>query len=617
MRSSPTPLSAAPSIGEPSTALVNDLGPDPRELFKPVAEQLRPQRDDHPADVEVLVSGLIGLLQQIEDDAPMPGTGNDATRPSALMGEDPPGTSEDMLDAGLLALADSQRFRPDSRYVDCIRPCLPFCSPDMRPELERRVAQLEGKVGPPDWADAIWKSTAVGGWHGYDDLGDQSSIGVELSWPGNWPNQVLFGLVALEHGPFAEDFVLLPLEEYKKRFTPGTPWPPDPGEPSAQTDVIRHLEPMATGEAVGRLLEAMVITDLSGAPTAEDYFMYTPFAQQTLAGLPAIDPPEPTPATNEEREAMIRDFLSADGVASTIGFEDDPGFAQEVGEICELFVDYPERHAGGDRYRWSPMVVEGFLHHYGDNVEDDLDVEGVLAPVLAEWIRFCHSHKGWAPSITAESVATINEHLVCARGEGSPSSEGELPVPHQEQLLRLVSELGTDTDDTNSMQQLMDTWYANESWPEEGSAPVPWARIPERAKGRCQEVLSGAEPVLNDLMAPKHVTSARRMVADLAVEHTSDFLRGRADVWAAAVAYAVAQVHHAFDTRGTISGVPRKLSPQQLIDAYPSVSKASITSKAAKLRAMLEADGPRRARYDEIAAALAMLPYIDRDQLIN
>ncbi|MBK6502110.1 MAG: hypothetical protein IPG03_06995 [Candidatus Microthrix sp.] len=117
---------------------------------------------------------------------------------------------------------------------------------------------------------------------------------------------------------------------------------------------------MPVEEVVGRLLEAMAMTEvLEDRPIADDYFVYAPLAQQTLAGLPSIEPPEPTPANDEVQEAMIRDFLNADGVAAAIGFEGDPGFAHDVGEFCELFIHYSERFAGGDRYRWSPMVVEG------------------------------------------------------------------------------------------------------------------------------------------------------------------------------------------------------------------------------------------------------------------
>ncbi|CCM64322.1 hypothetical protein [Candidatus Microthrix parvicella] len=442
-----SPLAAMPDSddGSPEAAAIN--------LFATFASQLSPLRDDHPADVEFLACELVGLVNLIADDDPMPG-GETGLRPSELLGEGPPGAADEMLTTVAFALTESQRLAPDARYVDCIRPCLPFCTEEARPELEVRVAQLEAKVGRPDWADAVWNATASGGWHSYDDLGDLSCVGVELHWPSGWPDQVLFGSIAVEDGPFAVEFIVTPMDEYRSWFTPGTPWPADPDEPACRTDVIRHIEPMPVEEVVGRLLEAMAMTEmLEDRPIADDYFVYAPLAQQTLAGLPSIEPPEPTPANDEVQEAMIRDFLNADGVAAAIGFEGDPGFAHDVGEFCELFIHYSERFAGGDRYRWSPMVVEGFLLRFGDVATENLEADEFLNPVLSEWVKFCHRHKGWPASVTAECLATIDahDHDYDDHDHPSPGDLDLVPPPRRDGLERMAVEIGTDPSDPDSM----------------------------------------------------------------------------------------------------------------------------------------------------------------------
>jgi hypothetical protein len=131
-----------------------------------------------------------------------------------------------------------------------------------------------------------------------------------------------------------------------------------------------------------------------------------------------------------------------------------------------------------------------------------------------------------------------------------------------------------------------------------------WDLVPAKAVPHCESVLAMAEPVLDDLFSPDHLTSARRMLADLAERHTQPFLRGRPDVWAASITYAVAQVHSAFDSTGRIFGFDEKLAPQQLVDAFPTVSKASMTNKATTVRAWLNADGSGRFRYNRTAAML-------------
>lgn len=132
-----------------------------------------------------------------------------------------------------------------------------------------------------------------------------------------------------------------------------------------------------------------------------------------------------------------------------------------------------------------------------------------------------------------------------------------------------------------------------------------WDHVPDEAVEQCQAVLAIAEPVLTRLFTPDHLTSARRMTMDLAGTHTQQFLRGRPDVWAAAITYAVAQVHSAFDSMSRLFGFGKKLTPQQLIDAFPTVSKAAMTSKATMVRDWLDADGRGRRRYNRVAASAA------------
>jgi hypothetical protein len=144
---------------------------------------------------------LVGLTHSIAADQPMPG-GPASSRPSRITGMAPPGDAEDMLASAALALAESQQFRPEARYVDCLRPILPFCASSARAELTRRIDRLESKIGAPLWADAVWNATAIGGWHGWDDLGDLSTTGVELRRPGGWSDQVLFASIIVQDGPF-------------------------------------------------------------------------------------------------------------------------------------------------------------------------------------------------------------------------------------------------------------------------------------------------------------------------------------------------------------------------------------------------------------------------------
>lgn len=578
-------------------------------LFDPIASLFRTDRDDHPAEVERMACELVGLTQSIAADEPMPG-GPATSRPSDLTGMAPPGDSEDMLTSATLALADSQQARPVARYVDCIRPLIPFCAPSARAELTRQVQRLESKIGAPSWADALWNATAVGGWRGFDDLGDLDNIGVELRWPGGWSDQVLFASIVVQEGPFVQDFVVTTIDEYRQVFGPGTPWPVAPGDPPCRADVMRHLDAMDPAEAVGRISHAMDITAMMiDPPVAEDSYMFVPLARQVLSNLHSVDPPELAEASHDEREDLIKDFLNADGVAKQLGYQDSPELAQEVGEFCELFIDYAEDYAGGDIHRWSPMAVEGFLNYYARKVISDAETDELLGPVFGAWIDYCHRVKGWAESVTAEALATLDEHydlILDGDLQGLDSPAGE--------LLRIAVERGLDLEDPEAIQELVASWNASQvpatgaGWAGDDVVGMVWDDVPAEAVQQCESVLLIAEPVLIRLFAPDHLTSARRMVADLASQRTSQFLRGRPDVWAAAITYAVAQVHNAFTSTSRMFGLSRKLTTQQLDDAFPTVSRAAMTSKATMVRDWLDADGSGRPRYNRTASTLGSLP---------
>lgn len=121
-RDSPRLAAQAPSTPAP---------PSITGLFDPIASLFSPDRDDHPSEIERMACELVGLTQSIAADQPLPG-GPDSSRPSRITGMAPPGDAEDMLTSAALALAESQQFRPEARYVDCLRPILPFCASSAR-----------------------------------------------------------------------------------------------------------------------------------------------------------------------------------------------------------------------------------------------------------------------------------------------------------------------------------------------------------------------------------------------------------------------------------------------------------------------------------------------------
>lgn len=146
--------------------------------------------------------------------------------------------------------------------------------------------------------------------------------------------------------------------------------------------MIRHPEPLEPAEAAGRISHAIDLTDDRRArcPTTRTCSFHLR-ARSSLDSHRLHRPIRSRPPmTNASNSSLSSSTLTV-WAAAIAGLEDDPGSIQQIGEFCELFIDYSEGYAGGDIHRWSPMVVEGFLHFYGVKVMSDPDTDELPEPV--------------------------------------------------------------------------------------------------------------------------------------------------------------------------------------------------------------------------------------------
>ena len=94
-----------------------------------------------------------------------------------------------------------------------------------------------------------------------------------------------------------------------------------------------------------------------------------------------------------------------------------------------------------------------FLLLFGDVATENLEADEFLNPVLSEWVKFCHRHKGWPASVTAECLATIDahDHDYDDHDHPSPGDLDLVPPPRRDGLERMAVEIGTDPSDPDSM----------------------------------------------------------------------------------------------------------------------------------------------------------------------
>ncbi len=105
-------------------------------------------------------------------------------------------------------------------------------------------------------------------------------------------------------------------------------------------------------------------------------------------------------------------------------------------------------------------------------------------------------------------------------------------------------------------------------------------RIPKQVKPRYLEVVGLTDAVCHKYLNEEYAQMARKLAARLARKRPSPLLRGRPEIWACGIVYAIGTVNFLFD-----KSFEPYLSAKELCDAF-GVSKSSGANKASQIRKM-------------------------------
>ncbi|MBK9297670.1 MAG: hypothetical protein IPN02_12735 [Candidatus Microthrix sp.] len=428
----------------------SDLEPDVHSVFSAMAEAIESRRETHPAEAEELASEFVSIMA-------MAAAGADD---EDEFGGAPPGPDDrvrglEMVSVAVSLLAEAERVRPRAAYIDCLRSLVPFVDAAAADDIRSALDRADGRTTPPAWADAIWQATPVGAWRAGDLLGDSLNLGIELAWPGEWENRVLFGSLILTEGPFVNDLVLATLDEFTEVYTPGTGYLVGPGDRPYLADTIRYLEPADVGETARTLSDGIAIAGADAdAPLQPGFDSLAPLAGLVLDTITLAPPADVTRSSDAQRADAATAFLASPEAAGLAdedsGVDGDTGEA-EVRELVERFFDYVEQRSDGDAHRWSPAVVAAFLDWYlRTEIASDEDDEA-LTRVVEAWIRYAHRLKGWPGSITDEALLRLETHL---NPDVDPAELWEQSL--SDGIEAMADELGFDLGDDDSMFPLFD-----------------------------------------------------------------------------------------------------------------------------------------------------------------
>ena len=108
----------------------------------------------------------------------------------------------------------------------------------------------------------------------------------------------------------------------------------------------------------------------------------------------------------------------------------------------------------------------------------------------------------------------------------------------------------------------------------------PRQRIPKKVKPRYDEIVALIDKECKEHLSNEYAEMARRLAARLARKRPSPLLRGRPEIWACGIVYALGTVNFLFDR-----SFEPYLSAERLCQVF-GVSKSSGANKAKQIRDM-------------------------------
>ncbi|NOX61037.1 MAG: hypothetical protein GXP42_03695 [Chloroflexi bacterium] len=105
-------------------------------------------------------------------------------------------------------------------------------------------------------------------------------------------------------------------------------------------------------------------------------------------------------------------------------------------------------------------------------------------------------------------------------------------------------------------------------------------RIPKQVKPRYQEIVALTDKVCKEYLNDEYAEMARKLAARLARKRPSPLLRGRPEIWACGIVYALGSVNFLFD-----GSFEPYLSAEDLCQVF-GVSKSSGANRAKQIKEM-------------------------------
>lgn len=418
------------------------------------------------------------------------------------------------------------------------------------------LAMEDAGIRAPRWLSLVGRAEVTAAWRMHHVLGDGDNLLLGCRHPDGSEHSLV---VYIDHnlGTLLKDaFPADPPDEVLALF-----------EEAADADPDVVVDTIELDEAAARITNALELTDITFPPIeSEDYPAIRPLLDARLATMPpGGQVPEVPELSEAEQDALVGDFLASAEGAAWAG-DDDAAL------IAEQLVRFRCEYGDGRPLRWSGPVVELLLTDwFPRKVVADADLYDKVPDVLADWVRFAGDRRGLRQVHVDETLAAV----AAFTGEFE-ELVGDAPEVDESWFPLLPAGLDALVDDGPD--------HSIDPDEEVLPAPIAWQHIPGALRDRVATIVDLCDAACDRALDPEYQELARRLVARLARKRPSPLARGRPEIWAGGVLYALGQVNYLFSQQATIHRTGDELADAVGAKTKTIAAKATLVRDAIDLR---------------------------------
>ncbi len=448
--------------------------------------------------------------------------------------------------------------RPSQRIIDAVAAFVIYGNSSS--SLARKILR-SFKGTPSEKVAMIGQATVVSALRIEDIFGEAIQYALDLRYP-DGSEGILAVLIDRLMGSIVKDIMVLP-------------------DIVSFTDAIDDTPELSycsvpIGEAKAATEDAFAINDMTvdiEEVISDEAIGLRPMLEMILAQHQRGSIPEKA-IESEARSSLAEEF-------NQWARSEDPSISDDLLSWASLPIDFAIDYGHGDPTKWGPNATIAFLDWSTRKVMASTEEMLQIPEMMRVFVPWAHEKAGWGTIHLDRSLQAIEDFL--------PIFEETIADPGSKSLTQQILGQaldGVDLTDPAAIDAAMNAYNAGLGLSSGGTAPPLGGSHPEpfddadlgSGSERVASVAEIASVAARAIFDDEYVTLVRRLTADAARSNPGLFARGKVDIWASGVIYAVAQLNGLFSGWGAMA-----VSAEHLTGRLAGAS-GTISSKAASIR---------------------------------